>query len=86
MEDRRLDYPICPYCGYHLVGFCPPDGDVKKATLYCESGECRGRSLHGNAGGYDIAFTDLKNTYERRVTRRNVIGALMFRVALLFLR
>lgn len=64
MSERRQDYPLCPYCGGKLLGFCPPDGDVKKATLYCSSGQCRGQALHGDMNGYDIAFTDLKVIYD----------------------
>lgn len=62
-DERRIDYPLCPYCGNKIYGFCPPDGDVRKVTLYCSSAECRGANLHGNMNGYDIKFTDLKVIY-----------------------
>jgi hypothetical protein len=86
MEDKRLDYPVCPYCGYQLVGFCPPDGDIRKATLYCESGECRGRGLQGTMNGYDIAFTDLKNTYSTTITYHTLLGSFLFKLAMTVLR
>lgn len=68
-ETTRNDYPICPYCGYHLVGFYPPDRP-EDATLYCESGECKGRSISGIMNGYDIHLYDLKSTYHRCISPR----------------
>lgn len=60
---NRIDDPLCPYCFSPLSGFCPPEGSIKDATLYCSSASCTGRSLGGSMTGYDIKFIDIKHRY-----------------------
>lgn len=61
MKEDRTDDPLCPYCFSPVSGFCPPEKDIKSATIYCSSAKCKGMSLSGHMNGYDIKFTDVKH-------------------------
>jgi hypothetical protein len=59
-KQKRIDYPLCPYCESKVVAFVPP-GRPQEISLYCSSAECKGMSRAGVLNGYDIMLNELSS-------------------------